>query len=444
MNLRQALGGFIDCECGRRHEVPVREFVYSKGAIDRLPAVLARCLGDKRPSCAVLVADVRTWAACGADAARSLRGVRIEDEVVIVPDKGQSSPVCDEKTCSWLKESLQRRNKDVVVAVGSGVINDLCKWACFELNLPYAVVATAASMNGYAAANVAAKIEGVKVLVEARPPVAVVAEPKVIAEAPAQMTAAGFGDTIAKHLSNTDWLVNHLLLDEYYCRNCAEIVSGLEHLYLDRPEDIAAHKNAAVDGLFEALFWTGIAMTVVGTSAPASGGEHLLSHTLDMMADVRGHEHDLHGRQVGLGAVFAAALYKELLAVETPEIVQVPSGIDGAFWGSGAVANAVAAQYAAKQSDLQRLGRKIARTEKWDDVRAQVEQIVPDPGKIKDWLVRAGAAGNAGDIGCSRERLMDAVMHMHEIRRRCTVVDIAWLCGIMPAAADEIVDDWLM
>ncbi len=87
---------------------------------------------------------------------------------------------------------------DLVVAVGSGVINDLSKWAAFQLGIPYLVVATAASMNGYSSANVAPTMGGVKMLIEARAPRAVIAEPRIIEQAPYAMTAAGFGDTIGR------------------------------------------------------------------------------------------------------------------------------------------------------------------------------------------------------------------------------------------------------
>ena len=119
------------------------------------------------------------------------------------------------------------------------------------------------------------------------------------------MTTAGFGDIISKSQSTADWKMNNFLFGEYYCDFCSEIITDLESAYLGRPDDIKSGKSKAIETLFKALFYSGISMTLVGTSAPASGGEHLLSHTLDMIADVQGGEHDLHGRQVGLGVLFS-------------------------------------------------------------------------------------------------------------------------------------------
>lgn len=408
-----------------------------------LPELLRRSFGQATPQRIAVVADVRTWEICGDSVRKSLEESRLPVSRVIVPDRGGRSPVCDDVTCHALVEQLRPCSPDLVLAVGSGVINDLCKWSSFELGLPYIVVATAASMNGYSSANVAPTIAGVKMLIEARPPVAVVAEPAVIERAPRKMTTAGFGDTIAKHQSNGDWVVNNLLLDEYHCSFCAGIVAGIEPLYLDHPEDIREGKPDAIKGLFEALFWTGMAMTLVGTSAPASGGEHLLSHTLDMMAEVRGESHDLHGRQVGIGTILSAALFQRILSVERPVPADLPSGVDGEFWIVPSVASAVREQYDAKRQRLDAIRHKIGQHDVWNQLRTRVKAEVKSPQTIRDWLSRAGGATCLADIGCSRERLRSAILHMHEIRKRFTIIDLAWLVGVMPGAADDILDEWL-
>jgi len=443
MELSGLLGTSFDCECGRTHDVPVRRFVYEARAVEQLPEIIRQCCAPAAVEHAVVVADARTWEVCGAAAAAALAGDNIDVTSVVVPDGAEGGPVCDEATVEALLDALKQAQVDVVVAVGSGVVNDLCKWSAFRLGLPYVVVATAASMNGYAAANVAATVAGVKVLVEARPPLAVVADPQVIEHAPPEMTSAGFGDTIAKHQSNADWVMNNLLFDEYYCHFCSGIISGLEDRYLARPEELRDGAGGAVQALFEALFWSGIAMTVVGTSAPASGGEHLLSHTLDMMASVQGGGHDLHGRQVGLGTVLSAALYERILALGRPMPVDVPVEVDRGFWAVPSVVKAVSEQYEAKRQSLESARQRITEPGVWERLRTKLTTQVKPAETVHDWLRRAGAATCYADIGCSRQRLRAAILHMHEIRRRFTVVDLAWLLGILPGAADDLIDAWL-
>jgi glycerol-1-phosphate dehydrogenase [NAD(P)+] len=421
--------------------VPVRQFLYEPGAVDRLPEIVRQCSGDSRH--AVVVADARTWDVCGRQAQEGLKKAGVNGVRVLVPDRRNGGPMCDDVTVRLLVEQVRRVQHDLVVAVGSGVINDLSKWAAFQLGIPYLVVATAASMNGYSAANVAPTIGGVKMLLEARAPLAVIAEPAVIEHAPREMTTAGFGDTIAKHQSNADWVMNHFLSDEYYCKFCAGIVTGLEPLYLNHPEEIRDGRPEAIRGLFEALFWTGMAMTLVGTSAPASGGEHLLSHTLDMMAELRGESHDLHGRQVGIGTLLSAALYRRVLAIDNPALAQLPSSIDSRFWSVPSVVAAVAEQYGSKMARLEPIRKRIAGHDAWDQLRTKLAAEVKSPETIRTWLQRAGAAVSIADIGCSRERIRSAILHMHEIRKRFTIVDLAWLAGALPGGADDLIDEWL-
>ncbi|MBN1506453.1 MAG: iron-containing alcohol dehydrogenase [Sedimentisphaerales bacterium] len=440
MELSWLLGTSFSCACGRVHEVPVKRLVYEVGAIGRVSEIVRENGGGR----VAVVADVRTWKVCGAAVHDALRGAGLDVSRVIVPDSARGGPICDDVTVQWLLGQLRHMHPAVVVAVGSGVVNDLSKWSSFEMGIPYIVVATAASMNGYSAANVAPTIAGVKTLIEARPPVAVVAEPSVIERAPHEMTAAGFGDTIAKFQSNADWITNRLLLGEYYCELCAGIASSLEPLYLDHPEDIRDGRSEAVKGLFEALFWTGLAMTLVGTSAPASGGEHLLSHTLDMMAAVRGGAHDLHGRQVGIGTLLSAALYERVLATDSPSLRALPAAVDETFWAVPSVAAAVAKQYAAKAPSYERVRLQIASGSLWDELRTRLAGTVKSPVVVRDWLRRAGGAVSIRDIGCSREWVRDAVLHVHEIRKRFTIVDLAWLVGVLPDAADDLIDQWLL
>lgn len=391
----------------------------------------------------IVVSDIRTNKICGRRVYKSLSAGGFDVAEIIISDKNGRSPVCDDVTCGKLKEKISPIAPDVIIAVGSGTINDLCKWSSFEIETPYIAVATAASMNGYAAMNVAAKIKGVKVVTKARPPLAVLAEPKVIENAPFEMTAAGFGDTVAKSQSNADWLLNNYLFGEYFCDYCVELLSSLETLYLERPRDIKNVKSDAIKGLFEALFWTGVVMTMAGSSAPASGGEHLLSHTLDMIADVHGREHNMHGAQVALGTIVSAAIYEELLKIDRPTFTNLPDNIDTRFWSDSAVAKSVGRQYEAKKEQLETVRSKLSQQDAWETLKAKLKPVVRNPQEIKDCLKEAGSACSIGDLNLSRKHIAEAFDHMHEIRKRFTVVDLAWLTGILPKRADEIIDEWL-
>jgi glycerol-1-phosphate dehydrogenase [NAD(P)+] len=442
MDLDKLLGNSFACECGKRHEVPVRAILYQDDAVQRLPDVLGRLIPGRR---AAIIADARTWDICGARAQTVLRQAGWACVPLIIKDQTHCRPSCDDMTVAALKSDIASLTDrpDIAIAVGGGTINDLTKWSAFDLGLPYSVVATAASMNGYSAANVAPTVKGVKVLVRAAAPIAVMAEPSVIEGAPSEMTAAGFGDAIAKCMSGADWLMNNHLFGEHYCPMCSRIVEGLEGFYLKCPEDVRQRQPAAIEGLFRGLFWSGVAMTMIGTSVPASGGEHLLSHTLDMMAGRDGIEHDLHGRQVGVGTIFSAALYERLMAMDVVHAVRTQADIDAGFWKSPMLVHTVREQWQAKQGDLGKMRYLFKDGRAWQELKARLMPAIRSPREVKGWLPRAGAASTNIDIGCTRDRLRDALLHMHEIRRRCTVVDLAWAAGVMPDIVDEIMVQWL-
>ena len=436
MNLDGLLDTTFDCECGRRHHVPVKNLIYSEEALQRLPEVLGAFIEGRR---IVLVADERTWDIAGRSVQETLDKSSWTTEHIIVPDTDRGGPVCNEMTYDWLNNKFPP--VDMALAIGCGVINDLTKWVTFDHDLPYAVLATAATMNGFTAANVAPTLKGVKSLIRARPPLAVFAVPSMIIEAPSELTAAGLGDTIAKPMSTADWIFNHVFYDEYFCRYCSEMINTLEPYYFDHPEDIKDRKPAAIEALLNALLYSGIAMTLVGTSAPASGGEHLLSHTLDMMSSVDGVAHDLHGRQVGLGTLFSSAIYDRIFQIDNPICHAPPADINSIFWGP--LSESIRQQYEQKKTMLHILREKLSDDDTWRTFLAACGDQVRSPKEIKNCLRAAGAAHTFKDIGCSRSRLHAAILHMHEIRKRPTVIDLAWMLGILPGAADEIIDQWL-
>ena len=413
------------------HHVPMAHMVCAANAVERMADALNQACAGRR---ALVVCDRRTRGIAGDAAAETLCRAGWTVETIVLKDPPGGSPVCDDLTFDCLRSSAPEA--DAYVAAGSGVVNDLVKWLAHERTAPYAALATAASMNGYSSANVAPTVRGVKRLVRAAAPCGVFAVPDTLANAPARMTTAGFGDVGAKPMSTADWLMNHHLLGEHYCPVCADLVADIEPLYLERPEAIAACEPVAIRALFDALVFSGVAMTMMGTSAPASGGEHLFSHTLDMMSAVDGIPHDLHGRQVGLGTIVSAALYERLFAHDVPRTVPMPKHIDREFWGP--LADAIADEYAAKQASLARLAARMADRGTWDAMRHAVAPRLKPAREIARSLERAGAARMLEDIGCTRNRARAALLHMHEIRARCTVVDAAWLAGIMPGATDDI------
>jgi glycerol-1-phosphate dehydrogenase [NAD(P)+] len=436
VDLFEALGPAVVAELSARRETLPRALLLGDDAAAQLGELLAREVPGRR---AVLLSDRRTRVAAGDAVRLGLQAAGFDVHEHVLDDPHGHAPVCDDLTRDALGVALPAT--DVLVGVGSGVINDLTKWLAFDRSCASAVFATAASMNGYTAANVAPAIAGVKTLFAARTHRAVAADPRLLAAAPFELTAAGLGDVIAKSVSTMDWRINHTLFGEPFSEAIAGVVDRVEGAFLGQPERLAARDPGAVQALFEALIYSGCAMTLQGSSLPASGGEHLISHSLDMRADAEGGRHDLHGRQVGLGTIFAAAVYERVAALESPALRSSALPLDRQGWGS--IADSVATHHAKQTLRMQAAAARLAEPGQWDQLRALVATGVPRAAWLKDKLQRAGAAHRIEHLGIERERFRWAVLNCAQMRERFTSIDLGWVSGVLPGAVDEILDTYL-
>ncbi len=421
----------------RLPELP-REFLYGPDAAAHLAESFKT---HTRLSSVLVFFDQRTRAVAGEACLSALKASGWTVLAYLIPDGADgSSPVCDDVTMNTLRSDLPPA--DAYLAVGSGVINDLVKWLASEARKPYAVFATAASMNGYAAANVAPTINGIKSLFRAKAPVVIAADPAVIASAPSRLTTAGLGDVLAKPVSTSDWVMNHQLFAEPFSEEIAAIITHVEPTYLDHPEGIKAKAPAALRGLLEALVLSGCAMTLQGSSLPASGGEHLISHTLDMKAHVEARGHDLHGRQVGVATIFVAALYDRVLKMDTPAFDEDALLFDAAYWGT--LADHVREQHRLAVTRMRAAIEILRKPGVWDTLRSNLRPRLRSPSVIKRCLASAGGAHRLEDIGWTREEFFLAVSNAAAMRERFTSMSLGLATGVLPSAINEIIDEWLI
>lgn len=437
----ELLGAEFACSCGKIHRVPTRRCIYGPAALDRLVRTVREFSTGNH---IVVVDDVRTRAVAGEQVFKLLQDAGLKVDHYLVADQGDESPRADDCTKDRLLRELPEA--DLYVAVGSGVINDLVKWVGFLKSKPYIIVPTAASMNGYASANVAATVAGLKVLFHASPCQAVVADSGVVANAPGELTSAGLGDVLAKSVSSADWKLNQLLFGDYYCQYCVDLLRDLEPVYLDNPDGVRLREAGAMEALFSALFYSSLAMTMTGTSSPASGGEHLISHTLDMTADRDGRRHDLHGRQVGVASILMAALYQRVMAIDNPVLQPFPSAVDEKFWG--ALTPVVAKEHLAKQPRIEVAVKALSDPGQWATIRAAIRPGLIDAERLKKCLASAGGAHRFSDIRdngqpLTRERFLQVVRSAHQMRSRFTILDVAVLVGIIPNELDSLLENWV-
>ncbi|NNK12921.1 MAG: iron-containing alcohol dehydrogenase [Desulfofustis sp.] len=440
MELKELLGSSFECRCGKTHTVPTEKFFYAEDAFGSITGLIDTY--SPASSC-LIIADSRTYGVAGREIADLCKNGGAKCSRFIVPDHGGESPTVDDTTRDLLLK--RTADSDFLLALGSGVINDLVKWVAFLQHKPYIVVATAASMNGYASANVAATIDGLKVLFHATPPKAVIATPDILLNAPYELSAAGLGDVLAKPVSSADWRLNHFLFEDYFCQFSIDLLKDLEPVYLKNPDKIRNRDSDAFKALFTALFYSSIAMTITGTSSPASGGEHLVSHTLDMLATRNSCSHDLHGRQVGVSSILMAALYERILTIDQPRFSLPPSQVDETFWG--ALTPVVAKEYEAKLPKMSRAVEILNQPGNWEACKSAIKPHLIPARQLKECLRHAGAVHRYSDLRFNKapvtqDFFVSVVSHASQMRSRFTILDIAVLLEIIPEETEELIVKW--
>ena len=305
MTVQALTKGIHNCPCGKDHTCPIDFVEIGAGALDKLPAI---CAGFRH---VLLVADGNTWKVAGEQVYS-----RIETAVehAFVMENNGPVVVPNEEKIAEIEACLSA-DTDLIIGIGSGVINDLCKHVSFQHNLPYYIVATAPSMDGYASVGAALILEGMKITLNARPPKAIIADTAILKDAPMEMLRAGYGDIVGKYSCLNDWKLAALIYDEYFCQAVYDLTYDTAKRVELLADGIAARDEQAVGALMEALVTVGIAMSYVGTSRPASGSEHHLSHFFEITGILDNTPYFSHGIDVAYAAIETAKLREELRTV---------------------------------------------------------------------------------------------------------------------------------
>ena len=370
----QGLNDYLDthftCDCGREHYASLKYVSVRKNALEDLP-VFARRLGFKS---LYLVCDSITYDIAGKRCLELLAAAGIKAAHVVLVHTG-----FDEATLGELVINMPD-DCDLVVAVGTGSINDMCRYFSFRMHRPFFTVATAAPMDGFASALAVLNINDLKTSIDAQPPTAIIGDTEILKGAPYRMIAAGLGDLLGKFTCLCDWKLAKVINGEHYCDRVVELVEDCVQDVL-KVADKAKDRDPEVLGdIMEGLVLTGVAMSLYGNSRPASGCEHHMSHYWEMMFEQAGKRPVPHGTQVGVGTVLVLKLVEALRSrkVDFSAARAAAAAYDQAKWEEeirrayGPAAEGVIAMEAKAQKNetSARLKRIDAMEEKWAEIDA--------------------------------------------------------------------------
>lgn len=296
----------FECSCGREHHFDMSALSIGKDVIKNIVQMAEPFKCGK----ILVVFDNNTYKVAGKQVVELLQKDNFNVKELLF-DCGDDILIPDEKA---LGRIVQEQDLDVslIIAVGSGVINDSVKFVTSRTKLPYIIVATAPSMDGYVSDGAPIISCGYKYSPLAHLAYGVIGDTNILETAPIDLIQAGFGDVVGKITAIADWDLAVKANGDYRCDTCVTLVQKALDKCFSTAGGIKEKNGTSLQNLFEALTLTGVAMALVNISRPASGAEHMLSHYWEMDFIARGLNPNHHGIQVGVATVAIARYFEEL------------------------------------------------------------------------------------------------------------------------------------
>ncbi|VVB85288.1 Glycerol-1-phosphate dehydrogenase [NAD(P)+] [uncultured archaeon] len=247
---------------------------------------------------AIIVSGNITFSAAGKTAASSLEDAGYHVDTII-----SKSPTLEE--VAKVEKMAVETKASFLLGVGGGKSIDIAKFAAMHLDLPFISVPTAASHDGIVSSRASIIREGQTVSEAAHTPLAVVADTEIITTAPYRLLASGCGDIISNYTAVKDWDLAHRLRGEPFSEYASIISNMTARMLIESADTIKPGIEESAWMVMKALVASGVAMSIAGSSRPASGSEHKFSHALDEIAP----KPALHGEQCGVGTIMMMYLH---------------------------------------------------------------------------------------------------------------------------------------
>lgn len=396
------------CSCGMEHHTAVRDVQIGSGLVKKVGEILKK---NGFPKNILLVADKNTLAAAkGIE--ESLKDFSVEYKIY------------DEIRVARMEhvEELESiiRGRDIgVLSVGTGSVNDPCRLAAARQDKKLCIFATAPSMDGFASYSSPIVKDGFKSSYPAKSPEVIIGDTKILAAAPAYLKSAGFGDMVAKYIGLADWKISSLLIDEIYCEKVGKLTRDAVDKLMSMADRVTENDEETAGEIFKALLMTGIGMSFMQNSRPASGSEHIIAHLLECVELRDGIIPNYHGEDVGVFTLLMLKYYNELADKET-----IRAKKESVDWAD------VYSFYGEMADDVKKLNEPKTVTDevdpkvledKWQEIREIIHSI-PSYDEVYYAMKMAGCKLTVEDIGKSQELVDSCIKYSPYMRYRLTLL----------------------
>jgi len=423
----------VKCSCGKCHSFSVNKILSGSGVIKKLPEIIKEYGAEH----IFVLADKNTHEAAGKTVCSLLSENGISYDSFVTQN---DSPEPDEKLVGSVIMHFNSKC-DLVIAVGSGVVNDTGKILANTAKLPYIIVGTAPSMDGYASATSSMTRDGLKTSLNSKCPDVIIGDTDILKNAPEHMLRAGLGDMLAKYISICEWRIASIVTGEYYCEEIAKLVRIALKRCTDNAEGLMNREESAVQAVFDGLVICGAAMAYAGLSRPASGVEHYISHIWDMRGVEFGTSVDLHGIQCAIGTLLSIGYYEKIKKI-TPnreKALSYANSFDFDAWskqlreflGGGAEAMIAQEEKEQKYNRDKHAKRLEIILENWEKILEIINEELPSAEETENLLNRIGAPKSPSEIGIDETLLPTTFKATKDIRDKYVLSRLAWDLGII-------------
>ena len=419
--------------------------VLGSNVLAEVPSVAKQLWPGLQP---VIVADENTWAAAGKQVMENLVQAGLNPaEPFIYP----AHPVmhADYKYVPALVEIVKGK---LPIAVGSGTVNDIVKRSSEEAGVRYMVVGTAASMDGYTSYGAAITKDGMKQTLACKAPLGCIVDSKVAAEAPKEMVASGYADLIAKIPAGADWILADAIGSELIHPAAWKFVQGPLRESLSNPAGAASGDIAETEKLCAGLVMSAFAMQVMGSSRPASGTEHQVSHYWDMEDLCHNGLPVSHGFKVGIGTLISTKTIEFLLRQDIanldvdatvakwwPDFDTVAATFPKVFGNRPAHIQRAMMEYPKKFPTRDELRTELMLVrDKWPELSAKMKAQLMPFEEVRENLKKVGAPYEPEMIGVTRARFRETYAGVPYMRARYFSLDLVDRLGLTGQLLDEL------
>lgn len=209
------------------------------------------------------------------------------------------------ETVSRIKIEIEELEPDIILGIGGGKSVDVGKMIAYGIRKSFISIPTSASHDGISSPFVSLKGSNKPHSIKVNTPIGILADTKLISEAPTRLLSSGCGDLIGKLTAVKDWELARDDNNEYFGAYSAYLAKLSADIIMNKSKELLLNEYG-VRTIIEALISAGVAAGIAGSSRPCSGSEHLFSHALEYITDGNC---GLHGERVGIGTIIMSKLY---------------------------------------------------------------------------------------------------------------------------------------